>query len=445
MENNKKDKIIFVYMPITFAIIILLTLLWSKSQGYCAGITAWKIKGKIFGSNNQMFVSNPTFTQIITGDSLDREIYVNQGTRDVTWYLKGNAKKWNWNGSEWVDITATGATSVSITWNWGSTSNDTFGYVNFDENVYWQANWRGHVYEITASNSNVTAPIEYNSDIIATVGKLFDDRVSFTIKVPHGFDISTLSLNADITYTLPSNQYVTDLVTDLRGIILDKRYKPIVNSTYKKTWGHSYTTRYRYNVTHMNEITEHEESEIFGDTYYYSIPLDILELGSNALNDTTLSNINNYTDFVDGLVTAGYVSRVSIYPYTSTTQGVIKIIDTNEDNDILVNYSVPKLESDVTNGDISAAQTQAYINDRNADIDRRLQEYVYNPNIEAGQNIVEKLNSIVNTVTGMIGTVSGVGAMFALFFTCLPAFVLDIISFTIISLCIISIYKALRG
>lgn len=288
-------------------------------------------------------------------------------------------------------------------------------------------------------------PITYNSDIIASVGKLFDDRVSIIVKVPHGFDISTLSLNTDITYTLPSNQYVTDLVTDLRGIMLDKRYKPIVNSTYKKTWGQSHTTRYRYNVTLMTEITQHEEDEIYGDTYYYSIPLDILELGTNTLNNTTLSNINSYPEFVDGLVTAGYISRISIYPYTTTSQGVIKISDTNVDNEVLVNYAIPKLESEVTNGDVSAAQTQAYIDNRNAELNRRLQEYVYNPNIEAGKNIVEKLNSIVNTVTGMIGTVSGVGAMFGLFFTCLPTFVLDIISFTIISLCIISIYKALRG
>lgn len=292
---------------------------------------------------------------------------------------------------------------------------------------------------------NDVTPITYNSDIIASVGKLFDDRISIIVKVPHGFDISTLSLNTDITYTLPSNKYVTDLVADLRGLMLDKRYKPIVNSTYKKTWGQSYTTRYRYNVTLMPEITQHEEDEIYGDTYYYSIPLDILELGTNALNNSTLSNINSYPEFVDGLVTAGYISRISIYPYTTTSQGVIKISDTNEDNEVLVNYAVPKLESDVSNGDVSAAQTQAYINERNDELNRRLQEYVYNPNIEAGKNIVDKLNSIVNTVTGMIGTVSGVSAMFGLFFSCLPNFVLDIISFTIISLCIISIYKALRG
>lgn len=283
-----------------------------------------------------------------------------------------------------------------------------------------------------------------DSSSIVTIGKNYGDRVSLVVSVPHGTNINDVVLDATFTYTLPSNQYVNDLVADLQGKLSNSRYHPIVNSLYKKTWGQSYSTNYRANITLFNEITEHEET-IYGDVYYYSLPIDIIELGRNTLNHATLSNINNYPNYIDYLVSSGYISSMKFFVLTPTTQGVIKFTDWNDDNEELVSYQIDKLESDITAGDVSQEQTQAFIDKRNQELNDKLNEYVYNPNIEAGQNIVGKLNEIVTTVTGMIGTVSGVAAMFGLFFTCLPTFVLDILSFTIISLCIISIYKALRG
>lgn len=277
------------------------------------------------------------------------------------------------------------------------------------------------------------------------VDKNYGDKLSLVVQVPHGTDISKVVLDSTLTFTLPSNQYVTDLVTDLEGTLSNSRYKPIVNSLYKKTWGQSYSTNYRSNITLFTETKEHIESEVFGDTYFYTIPIDIIELGRNALSHSSLSNIVNYPNYTDYLVSNGYISSTKFYVLTPGTQGVIKYIDWNDNNEKLSEFLIDKINSDVTFSDVSESRTQALIDKRNEDIYEKGKEYSYNPNIEIGQNIVEKLNSIVNTVTGMIGTVSGVGAMFGLFFTCLPSFVLDIISFTIISLCIISIYKALRG
>lgn len=151
------------------------------------------------------------------------------------------------------------------------------------------------------------------------------------------------------------------------------------------------------------------------------------------------------------------IETIAVTPKSGSRIGKTTYSRFDVDGNLTTYYSINGLLSEVTSETINdsyveASQTQIeslqkQIDDLKVQYNDNMKEYISNqlnvPTDDTG--ILGGFSDIISTIGGLTATVGGVSAMFALFFSCLPSFVLHIISFTITSLCIISIYKALRG